>query len=42
MKIFKNIKQRWINYLKRLGKVNKKLYGDGRLECCDLNKQNES
>lgn len=40
MKIFKNnIKKRWTNYLKRLEKVNRKLYGDGRLECCDLNKK---
>ncbi|MGL1893040.1 MAG: LDCC motif putative metal-binding protein [Spirochaetaceae bacterium] len=42
MKILRlNIKRKWLNYLTRLEKVNKKLYGSGRLECCDLNKKRE-
>ena len=38
MNILKKIKQRWVNYLKKLEKVNKELYGSNRLDCCDLNK----
>ena len=30
------IKRSWTNYLERLAATNKKLYGDGRLDCCDL------
>ena len=33
-----NLKQKWNDYLKRLGKTNKELFGDGHLRCCNLNK----
>lgn len=40
MRIFKiDLKRRWINYLKKLGKVNENLYGSRRLDCCDLDKK---
>jgi len=40
MKLIKiNLKQRWINYLKKLGKVNENLYGSQRLDCCDLDRK---
>ncbi len=37
MKIIVKIKQKWMNYLNRLAKVNEDLYGSERLDCCDLN-----
>ena len=33
-----NLKQKWKDYLKRLGKTNKELFGDGHLSCCSLNR----
>lgn len=42
MKIFKKIKKRWNNYLKRMEKVNSKLYGNKRLDCCDLQKDSNN
>ncbi len=35
---FKRIKQRWMNYLNRMARVNQKLYGEERLDCCDLSR----
>ncbi len=43
MKKFKlKLKQRWINYLTRLGRVNDSLYGSQRLDCCDLDKKKKN
>jgi copper chaperone CopZ len=39
--IFKTIKIKWNNYLKRLAETNKQLYGSGRLDCCSLNTQDK-
>jgi hypothetical protein len=38
----KSIKKRWTDYLERLAKVNEEMYGDKRLDCCDLNKNQQS
>lgn len=35
----KKLKKKWNRYLERLAESNKKQYGRGRLNCCDLNKQ---
>ncbi len=35
-KILQGIKKRWTDYLDRLGAVNQKLYGNQRLNCCDM------
>lgn len=35
--IFNRIKKKWVNYLTRLAETNKKIYGDKRLDCCQLN-----
>lgn len=39
--IFKGIKTKWNNYLKKLTKVNQELYGNKKLNCCDLNKKQD-
>lgn len=36
-----NIKNKWKCYLERLAKTNRELYGSGRLDCCDLNRQHK-
>ncbi len=36
---FKRLKIRWNRYLERMAESNKKLYGKGRLGCCDLNRK---
>jgi len=36
----KVIRKRWNAYLERLAKVNQELYGNKRLDCCDLNNKN--
>lgn len=38
---FKRLKEKWNAYLKRLAESNQKFYGNGRLDCCDLNKQDK-
>lgn len=38
----KSIKRRWTDYLERLAKVNEKMYGNKRLDCCDLNNNQQS
>ena len=37
--IILNLKNKWMNYLSRLAKVNNDLYGAERLDCCDLDKK---
>ncbi len=37
-RIFTTIRLRWIKYLEKLAKVNEELYGNKRLDCCDMNK----
>jgi len=34
---FLSIQKKWNNYLDRLAKVNQDLYGNKRLDCCDVN-----
>jgi hypothetical protein len=31
---FKELKDKWDGYLKRLAETNRKLYGNSRLDCC--------
>lgn len=38
MRLFKNIKDRWNSYLKRLAEANSRNFGDQRLDCCSLNR----
>lgn len=37
-----NIKNSFNNYLERVAKENKELFGDGRPDCCSLNRQTSS
>ncbi len=32
------LKAKWNRYLERMAENNKKLYGDQRLDCCGMNK----
>jgi len=40
-RFFKRLKENWDRYLERMAESNKKLYGNQRLDCCDLNKKPE-
>ncbi len=40
-RVLNSISRKWKNYLDRLAKVNEDLYGKGRLDCCDLNRENK-
>ena len=33
----KILRKRWNAYLERLARVNQELYGNRRLDCCDMN-----
>ena len=35
----KNLKEKINNYLEKMAEANKKSYGSGKLDCCDLNKK---
>lgn len=39
--MLKKIKKAINKYLEDLAKENKKLYGSGRMDCCDLNRTKE-
>lgn len=39
--MFKKIKRAITKYLEALAKENKELYGNGRMDCCNLNKTND-
>jgi hypothetical protein len=39
--MFKKIKSAINRYLEALAKENKELYGNGRMDCCNLNKTND-
>ena len=41
MSIEKRIKAAFNRYLERLAKENKELFGDGRPNCCKLNRQKQ-
>ena len=38
--ILKKIKEGYMRFLQNLAKENQKTFGDGKLDCCDLNKKN--
>ncbi len=38
----RKIRVMWNNYLKKLAATNEKLYGNQRLDCCNMNKKNTS
>jgi hypothetical protein len=38
MSLFKRIKAAWNRYLENLAEENKKSFGSGKLDCCQLNK----
>lgn len=39
MKLIDKIKKSYKNYIKRLAKTNKSEFGDGGLDCCEVNKK---
>ncbi|BBF41695.1 hypothetical protein lbkm_0375 [Lachnospiraceae bacterium KM106-2] len=39
--MFKRIKEVINKFLEDLAKENKELYGNGRMDCCNLNKTND-
>lgn len=39
MSIWKQLKNAFSRYLKRLGKENQELFGSGRPDCCTLNRK---
>jgi hypothetical protein len=39
MKILKRIKAAWARYLEEMAEENKKSFGTGKLDCCQLNKE---
>lgn len=39
LKIFDKIKKAINKFLENLAKENKESFGDGKLDCCDLNKK---
>ncbi len=41
MHILKSLKQRWNNYLKKLGEANTQNFGDQKLDCCSLNRKDQ-
>ncbi len=41
MKMIEKIKSRYKNYITRLEKTNKSEFGEGGLDCCDLNKNGQ-
>lgn len=41
MKFIKKIKKSFNSYLTKLEKTNKKEFGDGGLDCCELNKKDK-
>lgn len=42
MSFIDKIKSSFNNYLIRVARENKELFGDGRPDCCSLNRQNVS
>ncbi|WP_257993154.1 LDCC motif putative metal-binding protein [Finegoldia magna] len=41
MKIFSKIKKNFENFLKKLSNENKNTFGEERLDCCTMNKQDK-
>lgn len=41
MSLWNRMKVAWNKYLENLAEENKKSFGNGRLDCCQLNKQNK-
>ncbi|WP_279380753.1 LDCC motif putative metal-binding protein [Mobilitalea sibirica] len=39
MKLWTKIKKSFNNYLNHLAEENKKAFGEGKLDCCSLSKQ---
>ena len=39
--MFKKLKKKIDNYLKRLAQINEQSFGSQKLDCCDLNKNNK-
>lgn len=39
--MFKKIKEKWLDFIKRIGEENKSNYGDGGINCCELKDANE-
>lgn len=42
MKLWDRIKKSYQNYLARLEKENKELFGSGKPDCCTLNRRQEN
>lgn len=42
MTLWKRIKKAFNNYLEQLSAENKKMFGDGRPDCCKLNEQTKN
>jgi len=41
MKIFESIKNRWEKFLNNLAEENKKSFGNEKLDCCSMNKNEQ-
>ena len=41
MRVLERLKQRWNNYLKKLGDANAQNFGDQKLDCCSLNRKDQ-
>ena len=39
-RFLQKLKKKWDRYLERLAESNKKQFGSGGLNCCDINKKN--
>ena len=37
--MFENLKRKWNLYLEKMAAANEKSFGDGRLDCCSMNKK---
>lgn len=40
--MFENLKRKWNRYLEKMAAANEKSFGDGRLDCCSMNKKPQS
>ncbi|MEA5030783.1 MAG: LDCC motif putative metal-binding protein [Sphaerochaetaceae bacterium] len=41
MHMLESLKQRWNNYIKKLGEANAHNFGDQKLDCCSLNRKDQ-
>ena len=40
--LLQRIKDKWNRYLEKLAATNEKLYGNGRLDCCDMHQRGQA